>query len=89
MQSRSYITVSIQEIPHPKVINPLINCQPYKNEELWGWRLKGPADTGHKLNIHKTSYVRSIYVLCLQGLTLALLNLYPLTKNLSILSIHS
>ena len=26
-----------------------------------------PVDTGHKLNIHKTFYVRSIYVLCLRG----------------------
>ena len=39
-------------------------------------QLKAPVDTGRKLNVHKTdvedvlwtSYVRSIYVLCLRGL---------------------
>ena len=27
-----------------------------------------PLDTGCKLNVHKTSYVRSIYVLCPGGM---------------------
>ena len=26
-----------------------------------------PVDTGRKLNVHKTSYVRSVYILCLRG----------------------